>query len=88
MRLMQKASVRSASILFVMLVAYFLISSFYISNTQKGSKSAFFFYTQDTAKVNVDALFDADSIIVGYKALVETPICEDTVCYAVRLYFF
>jgi hypothetical protein len=69
----------------VYLLVLLLLTSFVNDNTDLHCKKAFHFQTPESVDVDVFALLDADSILVGYKASVFSPVCGDTACRPVEL---
>ena len=67
------------------MILHLLLSGFRFSQNQE---PAFRFLTKDSVEVEVFGMFDAENTIEGYSARVFTPICEDSVCYAVELDFY
>ena len=54
----------------------------------EGGKGETFFFIADSIKTEIHLTYDTAGILEGYRAVVNTPVCEDERCYAVELEFY
>lgn len=81
-------NVRTVLLIKILLALSIAFSSFQTKPDYLLEEQDFVFLTNDSINIQINALFDSDSILTGYKSLVLSPVCEDTTCYPVELYFY
>lgn len=84
----QACKFRTVLITKILLVLITTLSSFQTKQKYLLEERDFVFLTNDSINIEITALFNSDSVLAGYKSLVFSPVCEDTTCYPVELYFY
>lgn len=71
--------------LLVLCMAQLLFSSFVIRGEWSGTDPDIVVPLNNAVEIHVEAIFDMDSTLLGYRSLLEPPVCEDSLCYAIKL---
>ncbi|TKG94265.1 hypothetical protein EYV94_13355 [Puteibacter caeruleilacunae] len=77
---------------FIVFLALLLVASWYSSNSQEKSSNidvAYFGFINDSIQLKIRNVYDSKGVLELYKANINTPVCEDELCYnlEVELYW-
>ncbi|WP_155598610.1 hypothetical protein [Zobellia amurskyensis] len=74
--------------LFLLIAVQFLAYSVPENFQERKGEPVFTAYIKDSIPVTVDLIYDTDSLPDRYYAYIESPVCEDGVCYDLKFHLY
>ncbi|PNW27652.1 hypothetical protein [Formosa algae] len=75
-------------VLFIIIAIQLYAFSLPIQSSGKVDKSVMVMYLKDSIPVNIDLLYSKDTVPEYYYAYVETPVCEEGLCYDLKVHLY